>query len=126
MEQDFVKNSKKFGFGCMRLPMQGGNIDFEECNRMVDAFMKAGFTYFDTAKGYLGGLSEVAVRECVVKRYPRESFTLTDKLTMNFFNKESDIRKVFEEQLKTCGVSYFDYYLMHAQGKVNCRIISVP
>ena len=119
MEQDFVTNSKKFGFGCMRLPMKDGNIEFEECNSMVDAFMEAGFTYFDTAKGYLGGLSEVAVRECVVKRYPRESFTLTDKLTMNFFNRESDIRKVFEEQLETCGVSYFDYYLMHAQGKVN-------
>lgn len=54
--------------------------------------MEAGFTYFDTAKGYLGGLSEVAVRECVVKRYPRESFTLTDKLTVNFFDKESDIK----------------------------------
>ncbi|MCM1425551.1 MAG: aldo/keto reductase [Eubacterium sp.] len=119
MEQDFVKNSKKFGFGCMRLPMQGEDIDFEECNRMVDAFMEAGFTYFDTAKGYLGGLSEAAIRECVVKRYPRESFTLTDKLTMTFFDSENDIRKVFEEQLATCGVSYFDYYLMHAQGKVN-------
>ena len=119
MEQDFVKNSKKFGFGCMRLPMKDGKIDFGECNRMVDAFMEAGFTYFDTAKGYLGGLSEVAVRECVVKRYPRESFTLTDKLTMNFFDKESDIRNVFEKQMETCGVSYFDYYLMHAQGKVN-------
>ena len=62
MEQDFVKESKKFGFVCIRLPMQGGNIDFEECSRMVDAFMEAGFTYFDTAKGYLGGLSEVAIR----------------------------------------------------------------
>ncbi len=119
MEQDFVKNSKKFGFGCMRLPMKDGNIDFEECNRMVDAFMEAGFTYFDTAKGYLGGLSEVAIRECVVKRYPRESFTITDKLTMNLFERESDIRNVFEKQLDTCGVSYFDFYLMHAQGKVN-------
>ena len=108
MEQGFVKNSKKFGFGCMRLPMQGGNIDCEECSCMVDAFMEAGFTYFDTAKGYLGGLSEVAVRECVVRRYPRDSFTITDKLTMNIFNTESDIRKVFEEQLETCGVSYFD------------------
>lgn len=119
MADDFVKNSKKFGFGCMRLPMKDGDIDFEECNCMVDAFMEAGFTYFDTAKGYLGGKSEVAVRECVVKRYPRESFTLTDKLTMNFFNTEDDIRKVFEQQLETCGVQYFDYYLMHAQGKVN-------
>lgn len=119
MEQDFVKNRMKLGFGFMRLPMQGENIDFDECNRMVDAFMEAGFTYFDTAKGYHEGLSEVAVRECVVKRYPRESFTITDKLSMEFFNSESDIRKVFEEQLKTCEVSYFDYYLMHALGKVN-------
>ena len=53
MEQDFVKDSKKFGFGCMRLPMQGGNIDLEECNRMVDAFMKAGFTYFVLQRGIL-------------------------------------------------------------------------
>ncbi len=118
MEQ-FVRDSRKFGFGCMRLPMQGENIDFEECNRMVDAFMEAGFTYFDTAKGYHEGLSEVAVRECVVKRFPRESFTITDKLTVNFFESEADIRKVFEEQLETCGVSYFDFYLMHAQGKGN-------
>ncbi|MCM1493575.1 MAG: aldo/keto reductase [Muribaculaceae bacterium] len=119
MEQSFVENSRKFGFGCMRLPMQDGKIDFEECNRMVDAFMEAGFTYFDTAKGYLDGQSEVAVRECLVKRYPRESFTITDKLTANFFESEADIRKVFEEQLTACGVTYFDYYLMHAQGKSN-------
>ena len=119
MTEDFAKNDKKLGFGCMRLPMKGGEIDFEECNRMVDAFMEAGFTYFDTAKGYLGGKSEVAIRECVVKRYPRDSFTITDKLTMNYFDSEEDIRRVFEEQLETCGVQYFDYYLMHAQGKVN-------
>lgn len=119
MENDFTKRGRKFGFGCMRLPMIDGEIDFEETNRMVDAFMKAGFTYFDTAKGYLDGKSEVAVRECVVKRYPRESFTVTDKLTANFFDSEDDIRKCFEEQLKTCGVDYFDFYLMHAQGKSN-------
>lgn len=116
---DFAKNGKKLGFGCMRLPMKGGEIDFEECNRMVDAFMKAGFTYFDTAKGYLDGKSEVAVRECVVKRYPRDSFTITDKLTSNYFDSEEDIRACFEGQLKTCGVDYFDFYLMHAQGRVN-------
>ena len=103
----------------MRLPMKGEEVDYAQVNDMVDAFMKAGFTYFDTAKGYLDGKSEVALRECVVKRYPRESFTVTDKLTTNFFNSEEDIRKCFEEQLKTVGVEYFDYYLMHAQGRVN-------
>lgn len=119
MTKDFVKDSRKFGFGLMRLPMKDGDIDFEECNRMVDAFIEAGFTYFDTAKGYLEGKSEVALRECVVKRYERDRFTITDKLTANFFDSEDDIRKVFEQQLETCGVEYFDYYLMHAQGKVN-------
>ena len=118
MESIFRNINKKFGFGLMRLPMKGEEVDYAQVNDMVDAFMKAGFTYFDTAKGYLDGKSEVALRECVVKRYPRESFTVTDKLTANFFNSE-DIRKCFEEQLKTVGVEYFDYYLMHAQGRVN-------
>lgn len=119
MESIFRNINKKFGFGLMRLPMKGEEVDYAQVNDMVDAFMKAGFTYFDTAKGYLDGKSEVALRECVVKRYPRESFTVTDKLTSNFFNSEEDIRKCFEEQLKTVGVDYFDYYLMHAQGRVN-------
>lgn len=119
MESIFRNINKKFGFGLMRLPMKGEEVDYAQVNDMVDAFMKAGFTYFDTAKGYLDGKSEVALRECVVKRYPRESFTVTDKLTTNFFNSEEDIRKCFEEQLKTVGVEYFDYYLMHAQGRVN-------
>lgn len=105
---------KKFGFGCMRLPMVDGEIDFEQCNQMVDHFMKEGFTYFDTAHGYLDGKSEIAVRECLVKRYPRESFTVTDKLTHTFFKTEEEIRPLFESQLEACGVEYFDYYLMHA------------
>lgn len=119
MDQDFTKTGKKFGFGFMRLPRQGDEIDFKECSRMVDAFMDAGFTYFDTAKGYHSGQSEVAIRECVVKRYPRDSFTLADKLSPEFFKSEEDIRRVFEEQLQTCGVTYFDFYLMHAQGRGN-------
>ncbi len=115
----FENVKKNFGFGMMRLPMLGNDVDFEQVNRMVDAFIANGFTYFDTAKGYLGGKSEVAVRECVVKRYPRTSFTVTDKLTMDYFNSEEDIVRCFENQLKTVGVDYFDFYLMHAQGKVN-------
>ena len=115
----FENVKKKFGFGMMRLPMIGEEIDFAQVNKMVDIFMDNGFTYFDTAKGYLGGKSEIALRECVVKRYPRESFTVTDKLTMNYFDSEEDIYKCFDGQLKTVGVDYFDFYLMHAQGKVN-------
>ncbi len=69
---------KNFGFGCMRLPMNGENIDTVETCRMVDAFLDAGFNYFDTARGYLQGKSELALRECLTSRYPRERYILTD------------------------------------------------
>ena len=108
-----------FGFGCMRLPMQGGKVDYAEFRRMADAFTGAGFNYFDTAHGYLGGQSETAIRDCVAKRYPREKFLLTDKLTTPYFNKQEDIRPFFDQQLQWCGVEYFDFYLMHAQDKNN-------
>jgi predicted aldo/keto reductase-like oxidoreductase len=118
MENKFFGNIKNnFGFGCMRLPMKDGEVDYEEMNRMVDAFLEAGFNYFDTAHGYLGGKSEIALRECLTKRYPREQYILTNKLTNSFFKKEEDIRPLFESQLAACGVSYFDFYLMHAQNE---------
>lgn len=106
---------KNFGFGCMRLPMKDGEVDYGEFTRMVDAFLEAGFNYFDTAHGYLDGKSETALRECLTKRYPRERYILTNKLTNAFFNKEEEIRPLFESQLAACGVDYFDYYLMHSQ-----------
>lgn len=114
----FFENVKKnFGFGCMRLPEKDGAIDYETLNRMVDYFIDNGFNYFDTAHGYHEGKSEIAVRECLTKRYPRESYILTDKLTGVYFNKNEDIRPFFESQLAACGVDYFDFYLMHAQTK---------
>jgi len=109
---------KKFGFGCMRLPMTDGSdgkvVDYEQFNRMIDTFMEAGFSYFDTAHGYLNGQSEIALHECLVKRYPRQSYTITDKLSTHFFKKSEEIRPLFEKQLQSTGVEYFDYYLMHA------------
>ena len=108
-----------FGFGCMRLPMKNGEVEHELFSRMADTFIDAGFNYFDTAHGYIGGKSETAIRECVAKRYPREKFLLTNKLTTPYFNKQEDIRPFFEQQLSWCGVDYFDFYLMHAQDKNN-------
>ena len=108
-----------FGFGCMRLPMQDGKIDYDEFKRMADAFIDAGFNYFDTAHGYIGGQSEIAIGECVAKRYDRSRFLLTDKLTTPYFNKQEDIRPFFMQQLAWCGVEYFDFYLMHAQDRTN-------
>lgn len=94
------KIKKNFGFGCMRLPMKNGEIDTEETCRMVDAFLDAGFNYFDTAHGYLQGRSETALKTCLTSRYPRDRYILTNKLTANFFKTEADIRPLFEKQLE--------------------------
>ena len=113
----FENVHKNLGFGCMRLPMQGDEVDYAEFNKMIDTFIDNGFNYFDTAHGYLNGKSETAIRDCLVKRYPREKFILTNKLTNFYFKSESEIRPFFESQLKLCGVDFFDFYLMHAQSK---------
>ena len=108
-----------FGFGCMRLPMKDNEVDYVEFTKMVDAFVDAGLNYFDTAHGYIDGKSETAIRDCIAKRYDRSRFLLVDKLTDNYFKTQEDIRPFFESQLAACGVSYFDFYLMHAQDKNN-------
>ena len=105
----------------MRLPMLGDEVDAAQFCKMMDAFLEKGFNYFDTAHGYLSGKSETAIRECLVKRHPRESFVLTDKLTDPYFKSEADIRPFFEKQLAWCGVEYFDFYLMHAQNAQNFK-----
>ncbi len=110
-----------FAFGCMRLPMKSGSVDHDEFTKMADAFIDAGFNYFDTAHGYIGGQSETAIRDCVSKRYDRSKFLLTNKLTDPYFRSKEEIRIFFEQQLKLCGVDYFDFYLMHAQDRNNYR-----
>ena len=110
---------KKLGFGCMRLPMRGREIDTEAFCEMVDVFLENGFNYFDTAHGYHSGKSETALRTCLTSRYPRERYLLTDKLSNDYFKTQADIRPFFEKQLKACGVEYFDFYLMHAQERRN-------
>lgn len=113
----FADISKKLGFGCMRFPMVGEEVDLRAVSEMVDAFLDMGFNYFDTAHGYLSGKSETALRACLTSRYPRDRYILTNKLSVNFFEKEEDIRPLFQKQLEACGVDYFDFYLMHAQDK---------
>ena len=111
----FGPADKKLGFGFMRLPMKGEEVDIETTCRMVDEFLAAGFCYFDTAHGYHDGQSEAALKAALTSRYPREKYILADKLSPPFFEKEADIRPLFEQQLEACGVEYFDMYLMHAQ-----------
>ena len=108
---------RKFGFGFMRLPMDGDQVDIPQTTQMVDEYLNAGFTYFDTAHGYLQGKSELALKSCLTSHYPRDRYVLTDKLTNFFFKSEADIRPFFQSQLEACGVDYFDFYLMHAQSE---------
>ena len=104
----------RLGFGCMRLPGGGGKAGYDEMRQMVDMFLDAGFNYFDTARPYHGGKSETALRECLVKRHPRESFFLTAKLTHGTFRDPESLREVFASELAACGVDYFDMVLAHA------------
>ena len=108
----------QFGFGCMRLPLnEDGTVNYDTFKMMIDKYMEEGFTYFDTAHGYVQKQSETAIRDCLVARYPRESYILTDKLSTHYFEKEEEIIPLFNHQLERCGVDYFDYYLMHAQDR---------
>lgn len=111
----FKDIKKNFGFGMMRLPMKDNQVDIEQTNAMVDYFLDNGFNYFDTAHGYLQGLSEKAVKTCLSSRHDRSEYILTDKLTSSFFQSQQDIRPFFQSQLDATGVEYFDFYLMHAQ-----------
>ena len=95
MNTYFNEVKKNFGFGCMRLPMNSEEVDYELTSKMVDYFIQQGFNYFDTAHGYLGGKSEIALKECLTSRYPRNQYILTNKLTTLHFNKQGDSFPVF-------------------------------
>ena len=110
------ENIKNLGFGLMRLPRKGEEIDVDQVKQMVDLFLEAGFTYFDTAWVYKG--SEDAIRQALVERYPRESYQLATKLAAwaGCKTREDAIRQ-FEESLKQTGAGYFDFYLLHNLGE---------
>ncbi len=106
---------KKLGFGMMRLPRKDGKIELEETKQMVDLFMDAGFSYFDTAWSYDG--SEEAVGEALVKRYPRESFQLATKNAAWVRCKtKEDAWSQLDTSLARTGAGYFDFYLLHNMG----------
>ena len=109
-----------FGFGCMRLPVlqadQPDSFDYEKIEQLFDAFLKKGFTYFDTAYTYHGYHAEEAVRKALTERYPRDSFRLATKMPLRDFRDADDMERIFSQQLEHCGVEYFDYYLLHNMG----------
>lgn len=110
-------SNSKLGFGLMRLPEKDGKHDIEAIKKMVDKFISAGFTYFDTAYVYTG--SEQVAKEVLTKRYPREAFTLADKLPAWCMSSEEDVSRIFNESLERCGVDYFDFYLLHSVEKTH-------
>jgi predicted aldo/keto reductase-like oxidoreductase len=115
MSNDYLgKEISKLGFGLMRLPMIGKDVDLEQTKKMVDCFMEKGFTYFDTAYVYIDGKSETVAREAIVKRYPRETFQLATKLPVWMVHKYEDMQPLFDTQLERTGAGYFDFYLLHA------------
>ena len=107
----------KSGFGLMRLPMLGTEVDVEQVKEMVDLFLDAGFTYFDTAYGYINGKSEEAIKVALVDRYPRESFQLATKLPAWAGPKTAEeAQQMFYTSLERTGAGYFDFYLLHNLG----------
>ena len=114
MNTYFPEIKKNFGFGMMRLPMVEEEVDIPLTTKMVDAFLSAGFNYFDTAHPYIQGKSELAIKECLTSRYPRDRYVLANKLSGGCFETEEEILPFFQNQLEACGVAYFDFYLLHA------------
>ncbi|MDR1536375.1 MAG: aldo/keto reductase [Planctomycetota bacterium] len=112
---------KKLGFGLMRLPMLGQEVDLEQTGQMVDLFLAGGFTYFDTAYGYLDGKSEAAVRSALVDRHPREKFQLATKLPAWTAAGGEEAKKMFWTSLARTGAGYFDFYLLHNLGVYRTR-----
>lgn len=109
-------DKRNLGFGWMRLPQLSNDpadIDFEQVNQMVDLYLEAGFDYFDTSYAYHNGNSEAAIQKCLVSRYPREQFRLASKLPSFMITEEAQVEEIFVRQLAQCGVTYFDYYLLH-------------
>ena len=116
----FESASGKLGFGCMRLPVNDDKtVDLRTFSQMIDAFLDGGLNYFDTARPYHSGNSEPAVAAALAARHDRSEFLLADKLSPGNFERREDIRPLIEDQLRACGVDYFDFYLMHSQGMGN-------
>lgn len=110
----------RFGFGCMRLPLldpkDQKSIDMPQFKQMVDAFLEAGGTYFDTAYVYHEGASETALREALVERYPRDAYQIATKNPASMFDSAEKARACFDESLSRLGVDYVDFYLLHNLG----------
>ena len=113
------------GFGTMRMPKlypDKEDIDYEKGEAMIDYAYAHGVNYFDTAYPYHDQKSEAFIGHAL-KKYPRESFYLADKLPGWFVNEKADVRQeLFKTQLERCQVEYFDFYLCHALNREKFKL----
>ncbi len=109
------ENIPKLGFGFMRLPMIGKEIDIEQTKEMVDLFMSKGFSYFDTSWAYNG--SEEAMKTALVDRYPRESFQIATKSPVWIVKTREEAENMIKTSLERTGAGYIDFYLHHNVGE---------
>ena len=101
----------KLGFGYMRLPRKDGEFDMDQIKKMADTFLESGGTYFDAAYVYEG--AEVALRESVIKRYPRDKFQVATKLNLGFVETQEQMREQHKTSMERLGTDYIDFYLLH-------------
>ena len=109
------------GMGAMRLPVLDGDdsrIDENATAEMVAYAMAHGVNYYDTAWGYHGGHSETVLGRAL-QAYPRESYYLATKFPGYDLSNMDKVEEIFEQQLKKCGVDYFDFYLCHNVCELN-------
>ena len=110
------------GFGLSRLPhLEDGAIDMEKLRTLVDHYMASGFHNFETAFIYEKGKSELAFKETVSSRYPRESFWLTDKFPLQVHKGPDEWDKLFQISLDRTGLEYIDLYYLHAMDQSMIR-----
>ncbi len=119
MESIDIAATPKLGFGLMRLPKKGPSIDIDQTSAMVDAFLDAGFTYFDTAYVYPG--SERAMAKALVKRHPRESYTVATKLFATAVPSAKLAKGELAKSMEKAGLDYVDYYLLHSIMEANYK-----
>ena len=109
-----MRDFGKLGFGFLRLPQSAdGSVDLVTTKKMVDLYLSRGFRYFDTAYIYQNGKNEEYLRQALVERHPRDSFAIADKLPCGYLRNGRTAEEIFEDQLRKCGVDYFDVYLLH-------------
>lgn len=115
---EIKNNFPQLGFGMMRLPLENDHINVVKTEKIIKEYMSSeGLKYFDTHPSYINEKSQEIIREFVVKRYPRDSFLIADKMPYHGIAEHKDYERIFTEELEACGVAYFDYYMLHALTK---------